>query len=236
MNYADRLTVIAAAALLGSACGGARPEPGPAGASTAGPAEAPAQSPAAAPAAAPNTIPYTPADVAFVQGMMVHHAQALEMTRLVPDRTNDRDLGLLARRISESQDYEIGLMSRWLTRRDEAAPSIDGSATQMAHGQGSGHEMADSADTSGMPGMTHMAGMATPEQMAGLSDSTDEAFERLFLELMIRHHEGALTMLGDLAKQEGAGQEPELFQLISHVDADQRAEIARMRRMLNELQ
>lgn len=173
-----------------------------------------------------SSLPYTPADIAFMQDMILHHAQALEMTHLVPDRTDEgRNLRLLARRISESQDYEIGLMRGWLTSRGESAPEIDGSdgsVTHRAH-----RDMGD---------MGTMAGMATPEQMERLADLEGEAFERMFLELMIRHHEGALTMLDDLSKHEGAGQEPELFQLISHVDADQRAEIARMRRMLNELQ
>jgi uncharacterized protein (DUF305 family) len=181
---------------------------------------APAPAPATS-GTAPGSIPYTRADVSFMQGMILHHAQALEMTRLVPDRTKSRDLGLLARRISESQDYEIDLMGRWLARRGESVPEIGNSGA---------------ATHDGMAGMGTMAGMATPEQMARLADSKDVDFERLFLELMIRHHEGALTMLDDLGKHEGAGQEPELFQLISHVDADQRAEIARMRRMLNELQ
>lgn len=191
--------------LITGACAGTRTGPGGAEASAS---PAPART---------STEPYTAADVAFMQDMMVHHAQALEMARLVPDRTDSRDLRLLARRITESQDYEMGLMRRWLSGRGESVPALDGSGSQMA-------------------GMGTMAGMATPEQMADLADSEDGAFERLFLELMIRHHEGALVMLDHLATSEGAGLEPELFQLTSHVDADQRAEIARMNRMLNELQ
>lgn len=162
---------------------------------------------------------YTDADVAFMQAMLAHHAQALAMTGLVPDRTDRRDIRRAAERIERSQATEIELMRRWLESRGEEAPRAHASA-RGAHGAGvRGHE-------------AH--GMATPGEMAALAVSRGDEFDRLFLELMIRHHEGALRMARELLATEGAGEEPELFQFVSHVDADQRAEIARLRRMLND--
>lgn len=161
------------------------------------------------------------ADVEFMRDMIVHHGQALEMTALVPERTGSGDMRLLARRIEETQEYEIGLMRDWLSERGLAAP--DPGEMLGPHG---GHGM----DHSGM------AGMASPAQMEALAEAEGEAFDRMFLELMIRHHEGALVMVDELNEHEGAGQEPELFVLLSHVDADQRAEIARMTDMLNQME
>ena len=163
---------------------------------------------------------HTRADVAFMQAMIPHHAQALVMTELVPERTERREIRLLAERIEASQDAEIAQMRGWLRRRGETAPA-EGAG---GHGGHAGH-----GDTAGMHGM------ATPAQLERLAASRGPAFDRLFLELMIRHHEGALAMTRDLLAVEGAGREPELFQLISHIDADQRAEIARMRRLLETL-
>lgn len=162
---------------------------------------------------------YSAADVVFMQDMMIHHAQAIEMSRLAPDRTERRALLLLARRIAETQEFEIDLMRRWLERRDEEAPYV-GDAVEM-------HDMGH---------MGGMAGMATQEQMTRLADSEGTEFDRLYLQLMIRHHEGALAMMADLANEPEAGQEPEMYLIVSDIDADQRAEIARMRRLLDELQ
>lgn len=149
------------------------------------------------------------ADARFMRNMIGHHQQAIEMASLVPERSGSENMALLARRIDESQVFEIGLMRRWLDAR--------GQDSAMSHG------------------MSGMAGMATPEQMDELAKAEGEGFDRLFLELMIRHHEGALEML-EMLGAEGGGQELEVFQLTSHIDADQVAEIARMQRMLNELQ
>lgn len=168
-----------------------------------------------------DTRGYVPADAEFMRDMIVHHGQALEMSALVPDRSESEDMHLLARRIEETQQYEIGLMADWLEERGLAAPEP---------GEMLGPHGGHGADHSGM------AGMASPEQMRALAEAEGQAFDRMFLELMIRHHEGALIMVDELHTHEGAGQEPELFILLSHVDADQRAEIARMRNMLNELE
>lgn len=155
---------------------------------------------------------HTEADVAFMRGMIPHHAQALEMTALVPDRAVSDGFDQLALRMEISQRDEIALMERWLSNRSESG--------------GGDHTM-----HSGAGGMM-MPGMLTPDQMAQLMASTGLEFERLFLEFMIQHHEGAIVMVTDLFGTAGAGQESEIFQFASHVDADQRMEIARMRQML----
>jgi uncharacterized protein (DUF305 family) len=152
---------------------------------------------------------YTEEDVRFVQAMIPHHAQALTMTDLVPDRTGNETMHRLARRIEVSQKVEIAIMERWLERRGETVPE--------------GHHHGPL-----------MPGMLTEEELARLAAATGDQFDRLFLEFMIRHHEGALVMVADLFSA-GGGQEAEIFQFASHVDADQRAEIARMREMLNIL-
>jgi uncharacterized protein (DUF305 family) len=162
--------------------------------------------------AAGTTAAQTPAaaaaDVAFMQNMIAHHAQALEMTALTAARSSRDDIKLLARRITESQSAETAMMESWLRKRGR--PAVDSS---HAH-------------------HTDMPGMLTKAEIERLVQAADAEFDRLFLELMIRHHEGALTMVAALAAIPGAGEEPELWQLISHIDADQRAEIARMQRML----
>lgn len=183
-------------AVLVAACSGTRP--------ASPPIEAADDDPT------PSAAAYVAADADFMRSMIGHHGQAIDMARLVPDRSDNETIGSLARRINESQDFEIGLMRRWLEARGE-------STDVPMH-------------------MAGMAGMATPDQMADLADAKNEAFDKLFLELMIRHHEGALEMVDALEAAEGGGLELELFTLISHVDADQRAEIARMQRMLNTLQ
>lgn len=153
------------------------------------------------------------ADTRFMQGMIGHHAQALEMVALVGDRSASADLKKLALRIDVSQRDEMQMMREWLTARGEALP--DPHAHHMAHGQ--------------------MPGMLTAAQMARLTAARGAAFDRLFLEGMIQHHEGALTMVTDLFATPGAAQEPELFDFASDVEADQAIEIARMRAMLKEL-
>ncbi|HUE77869.1 MAG TPA: DUF305 domain-containing protein [Longimicrobiales bacterium] len=161
---------------------------------------------------------YTAADVRFMRGMLVHHAQALVMTDLAEERAASESLRMVARRIEISQASEIGLMRRWLGDRGETVPPLD----MSGHGGAGGH--------------MHMPGMATDEELARLAAASGVTFDRLFLELMIRHHEGALVMVSELLGSAGAGQEPELFQLVSHVDADQRAEIARMQAMLSQFE
>jgi len=160
---------------------------------------------------------YTPADVRFMQGMIHHHAQALRMTALVPARSSDDGLGLLAKRIDLSQVTEIDQMRSWLKARGEAAPVLH---RKHGHAHGAGQGL--------------MPGMLTEPQLKKLAAARGKAFYRLFLESMIRHHQGAMQMVTELFLAEG-GAEPEAGAFARHVDADQQIEIARMRTMLAEL-
>jgi uncharacterized protein (DUF305 family) len=157
-----------------------------------------------------SKVQHTPADVKFMQGMIGHHAQALEMTALIADRTSREEMKLLGQRIAVSQADEIDMMRSWLRARGQAIPD------EHAHHT---HE-----------GM--MPGMLTPEQMAELAAAKGEAFDKLFLRYMIQHHEGALSMVDDLFKTPGAGQEGDINAFAADVDADQRMEIDRMRALL----
>lgn len=159
--------------------------------------------------------PHTAADITFMQGMIHHHAQALDMTELLKTRTNSEDMKKLALRIEISQRDEIKLMQDWLRERGAEAPG------EHAH-----H----------MPGAPLMPGMLTPEEMQRLASAKGVQFDRLFLELMIKHHEGALIMVKELFSSPGAAQEGEIFAFASDVDADQLIEIRRMSAMLRELQ
>jgi uncharacterized protein (DUF305 family) len=160
---------------------------------------------------APTSLPHTEADVLFMQGMIPHHAQALDMSALVEERTESEDIRLLARRIEISQRDEIALMGTWLEQRGEDVPG------EHAH-----HMMGDHL----------MPGMLTAEDMAELASARGPEFDRLFLEFMIMHHEGAIFMVRELFSNPGAGQETDIFTFASHVDADQQIEIRRMSRML----
>ena len=153
---------------------------------------------------------YTQADVRFLQDMIPHHRQALEMAALVPERTNRRELIDLAGRLDASQGDEIAFMQEWLRLRGEPVP------------EASGHE--------GHAG--GIAGMATPAQMAELSASAGAEFDRLFLELMIAHHEGALSMVETLLEQPGSAYDPLLLDFTTDVTNDQTAEIERMHALL----
>lgn len=178
---------------------------------------------------------YTEADVRFMQGMIHHHAQALAMVALVPTRTSREDMRQLARRIDVSQRDEIALMRHWLEDHHEDAPSLDAPSVDapMAHHDTTGHQMAMPMPMSAA--MPMMPGMLSPEQLAQLGATSGAAFDRLFLEDMIHHHEGALKMVTALFATPGAGQDPEIFRFAADVDADQRAEIARMRALLSAM-
>ena len=158
--------------------------------------------------------PHTDADVRFIHGMLAHHAQALEVTALVPGRGARHDVGLIAERIDVSQRSEMARMQRWLQSRGLSA---EPAGAHHAHHGGGGHAA--------------MPGMATAEEMARLAQASGPAFDALFLELMIRHHEGALVMVEELFGSQGGGQASEIYSIASEVDADQRMEIDRMRAM-----
>lgn len=176
--------------------------------------------------------PHTEADVRFMQNMIHHHAQAIQMSRMVPERTDNPRIVLLATRIDRSQGDEIRLMRRWLEVRGEEAPALhvgDEGAGRAAMDPGAMDHGAPSSDE------PMMAGMLTPDQLARLEAARDETFDRLFLEAMIYHHEGALDMVGELFAAPGAGQGAEINQFASHVDSDQRIEIGRMYDMLADI-
>jgi uncharacterized protein (DUF305 family) len=162
-----------------------------------------------------SQVQFIGADIKFMQGMIGHHAQAVEMVALVPSRTSSEDVKKLALRIDVSQQDEIKMMQRWLEVRGQRLPD---------------------AHTHQMAGATLMPGMLTPEEMTQLAKATGAEFDRLFLEGMIKHHAGALTMVQELFASPGAGQEVEIFAFASDVDADQRMEIDRMGAMLREIQ
>lgn len=158
-----------------------------------------------------SRVKYTPADVRFMQGMIGHHQQALEMTELLKTRTASEDMRKLAHRIELSQSDEIKMMQEWLTRRGQTLPD------PHAHHRGG----------------ALMPGMLTADEMARLGAAKGAEFDRLFLEYMIKHHAGALVMVEELLAQPGGGQESEINAFASDVDADQRMEIDRMRAMLD---
>jgi uncharacterized protein (DUF305 family) len=162
-----------------------------------------------------SKVQHTAADVRFMQGMIGHHQQALEMAALLPARTSREDMKLLGKRIELSQADEIRMMQDWLRARGQPVPDLH------AH-----HA----------PGATLMPGMLTAEEMARLAAATGVEFDRLFLEGMIKHHGGALIMVEELFGTAGAGQETEVNAFASDVDADQRMEIERMGALLRELQ
>ncbi len=154
-------------------------------------------------------VAHVPADADFVRSMLPHHAQALVMTGYAPERTQTRDILLLAERMQISQDDEITLMERWLQERGEPVRDPD-----HAHDE-------------------HLAmpGMLTDAELAQLEGASGDEFDRLFLELMIRHHEGALAMVAELYAA-GGGQEPAVGEMARHIESDQAIEIARMTTLL----
>jgi uncharacterized protein (DUF305 family) len=158
-----------------------------------------------------SKVQFTPADVKFMQGMIHHHAQAIDMVKLLETRTASEDMKRFALRIQLSQDDEIKMMRRWLEVRGQEVPG------EHAH-----H----------MPGAPMMPGMLTADEMAALAAAKGPEFDRLFLEGMIKHHGGAITMVQELFRTPGAGQDSEIYAFASDVDADQRMEIERMGAML----
>ena len=185
---------------------------------------APGQPTRTLPASTRGTLPPpTAADVQFMQHMIIHHAQAVEMTALIASHTRNKEIRTLGDRISRSQSDEIRFMTRWLSVRGQPT-SLPMNETQPAHGHGS-HQSTNEKIL--MPGMLSL------EQMDALRKAKDEEFDRLFLSGMIQHHNGALVMVKELFDTAGAGQDAELFNFASDVDSGQRAEIRAMERILN---
>ena len=158
---------------------------------------------------------HSPADTAFMQHMIVHHQQAIEMAALVKARTNNPDIIAIAGRIDAGQADEMKFMRKWLADRREPL-----AMPQMDHSAHAGHP-------------SHaMKGMASAAQMVELAGASGTGFDRLFLQLMIPHHKGALDMVEDLLRQQGTAYDPVMFQFTSDVTTDQKAEIERMNKTL----
>jgi uncharacterized protein (DUF305 family) len=174
------------------------------------------------PPARPDLVraPYNAADVEFMSGMIPHHAQAVVMAGWAASHGARGDVRILCERIVVAQGDEIALMRNWLRDRGQTVPAADATHHRMK-----------------MNGMDHdmlMPGMLSPEEMAALDKARGPEWDRLFLEGMIKHHEGALKMVDDVFEAYGALQDDDLFKFASDIYADQTAEIDRMRKMLAE--
>jgi len=154
-----------------------------------------------------------------MQGMIMHHSQAVEMTALIASQTENKDIRSLGAKISSSQSDEIRFMQRWLAARGEPLSMAMPGMPDM--------------DLSGKP-MAPMPGMLTPEQMEALRKAKGAEFDHLFLTGMIQHHNGALVMVKDLFDTAGAGQDADIFNFATDADNTQRAEIRIMQNMLKE--
>ncbi|MBL8982754.1 MAG: DUF305 domain-containing protein [Gemmatimonadetes bacterium] len=166
-------------------------------------------------------LPWTAADVEFMTGMIGHHAQAIAMSRLAPRNGASQSIRVLAARIINAQGDEIRLMRQWLGDRQLPVPEPDP--------RGMKHEMG------GQSMMMLMPGMLTEAQMLELTAARGRDFDRLFLQYMIQHHQGAVGMVKTLFATDGAGQNQTVFKFASDVNVDQTTEIARMQRMLADL-
>ena len=165
---------------------------------------------------------YVTADVSFMQHMMVHHAQAVEMVELLRTRGASPTVQLMGQRIAQSQAAEMALMEEWLLSRGLPTAAADPHA---------GHAMHGAQD----PNVAMMPGMLSPAQMTALAAANGPDFDRLFLEGMIQHHKGALDMVEALLDDPEAAEDPMLSDFATSVTADQSAEILRMQSILSEL-
>jgi uncharacterized protein (DUF305 family) len=184
--------------------------------------------------------PWTQGDVDFMAGMIHHHAQALQMTALIDDRSRSPGVRQMGLRMEISQRDEIRLMQNWLAERDQEVPDVvlekGPDQGRMSHA-GMDHAAMGHSATSDMGGdmpggLMEMPGMLSAEQMQALRDAEGDAFDALFLEYMIQHHTGAIAMVHELFATPGAGQDSKVFQFADDVEADQLAEIDRMQMLL----
>jgi uncharacterized protein (DUF305 family) len=166
-----------------------------------------------------------------MQGMIMHHAQAVEMTDMIADRTRNKDVLLIGARISQSQTDEMNFMKRWLEHRGQSTvhrmTAKDAASTHTSHGHDPKSAVNDAKHL--------MPGMLSPAQMEALRNAKDGEFDRLFLTGMIQHHEGALVMVRELFDTVGSGQDAEIFNFATDVDSGQRAEIRSMQTLLTKL-
>jgi uncharacterized protein (DUF305 family) len=210
----SKAAALALAAVTISACGRSIQQSASSGVQSGAP-----ETPAQQVGADKGQMPYTAADVKFMQGMIHHHAQAIVMADWAQTHGARPDVKILAQRIDVAQRDEIAFMQRWLKERGQSVPDPMELHEGMAN----------------MPGMSDselMPGMLTAAQMAALDSARGPDFDRLFLTGMIQHHQGAITMVNQLFATPGAGQELYVFRFASDVNADQQTEIDRMHRML----
>jgi uncharacterized protein (DUF305 family) len=205
-SFIRRYSLLAAVAAV-AAC--SRP------ASTPGPASTPAPV-----QVGPEHLPPSQADVKFMGDMIGHHSQAIRISRWAPSRGASPAVQRLAERIVVGQLDEIEIMQRWLRTHDQPMVEPD-TAEHATHGA--------------MDHSAHMPGMLSPEELERLGQARGAEFDRLFLTYMIRHHQGALTMVDELFASQGAAQNDTVFRLASDVYAEQSTEIARMKTMLDGL-
>lgn len=169
---------------------------------------------------------FTEADVRFMTNMIHHHAQAIEMARLAPERAQAPSIRTLAARIINAQRDEIATMQRWLEARGQPVPQMhvmDDRVMVHTPDEASAHDMHD------------MPGMLTREQLGELRAASGREFDRLFLTFMIQHHEGAVSVVRELFATDGAGQDEDAFRFASDVQVDQATEVARMKLMLETM-
>ncbi|WP_300530780.1 DUF305 domain-containing protein [Maricaulis sp.] len=188
---------------------------------------------------------YVAADVRFMQHMIVHHNQAVEMGDLVAGRTENPSVIGMAERIALTQASEMDMMRTWLTRRGESTAMDMSDHAHMDHGEMDHSDMDHSAmdhaamghgsDHEALSDVPLMPGMLSPRQMAELAAASGEGFDRLYLTGMIHHHQGAIDMVNALLAEPGAAEDPEMSGFVSDVITDQTTEIMRMRAMLAEL-
>lgn len=162
--------------------------------------------------------PWTEADARFMSGMIPHHAQAIRMARWAATNGAGAELQALAARITNAQQDEILVMQHWLRDRHQPVPEADPAGMKMVMGGEEHHHL--------------MPGMLIPDQMARLEAARGAEFDRLFLQLMIQHHKGAVAMVAELFSHDGAGLDDTVFKLASDINVDQTTEIARMQRLL----
>ncbi|MBA3889023.1 MAG: DUF305 domain-containing protein [Gemmatimonadaceae bacterium] len=219
-----RITMVAGALLLAATggCSGSPRATAPVEPVRTGPVHAQGQAAAILRARADSArLPYTAADIRFMTHMIPHHAQALEMAKLVPSHGASATVRTLAGRILSGQQDEIATMQQWLRDRQQPVPDAAAGGLHAGHGAGQEHTM--------------MPGMLTHEQMTRLDAARGWDFDRLFLTFMIQHHRGAVGMVDELFSTHGAAQDETIFKFASDVQVDQRTEIARMERMLADV-
>ena len=177
--------------------------------------------------------PRSAEDAEFMQGMIMHHGQAVEMTAMIEARTENKAIRLIGAKISQSQADEINFMKRWLEMRGEKIATPMNETAKMKMPEMSGMQMAGMDHGQHHDAHSMMPGMLSPKQLEALRKAEGAEFDRLFLRGMIQHHEGALEMVKKLFGTAGAGQDAELFNFTTDVDTGQRAEIRIMWELLD---